>query len=81
MISYKYKINHFLFVARFKNIHTDKRKLYVKTQIISVICNYSMWFSNLLTLHGDIELNPGPPKTEQILMTQNCRGLNDPNKL
>jgi hypothetical protein len=73
------KGNHFLFVARFKNIRTYKRK--VKTQIISVICNYRMWFSNRLTLDGDIEENPGPPKTELILLTQNGRGLNDPNKL
>jgi hypothetical protein len=40
-----------------------------------------MWFFNLLTLGGDIEENPGPAKSELILMTQNCRGLNDPNKL
>jgi exonuclease III len=26
-------------------------------------------------------VNSGPPKTELILMTQNCRGHNDPNKL
>jgi hypothetical protein len=32
-------------------------------------------------LSGDIEMNPGPVDQKYILMTQNCRGLNEPNKL
>jgi hypothetical protein len=48
---------------------------------IKAIKNYSM--QKLLLLGGDIEENPGPKenKVELILMTQNCRGLKEPNKL
>ncbi len=38
---------------------------------------------NLLKLCGDVEENPGPNPTKGnlMLLTQNCRGLNDNNKL
>jgi hypothetical protein len=35
----------------------------------------------LLLLCGDVERNPGPNSQEIVLMTQNCRGLQDYNKL
>ena len=35
----------------------------------------------LQILGGDIELNPGPLSHDIIVMTQNCRGLNDRGKL
>ncbi len=35
----------------------------------------------LQILGGDIELNPGPLSHDIIVMTQNCRGLNDRAKL
>jgi len=49
--------------------------------LIFFVLTFQLNFLNkmLLALCGDVELNPGPDKI--TLMTQNCRGLQDYNKL
>ena len=44
------------------------------------------WLTKRVILSGDIELNPGPGtdlnrKSDLLVITQNCRGLNEPKKL
>jgi hypothetical protein len=36
--------------------------------------------TKLLVLGGDIDQNPGPQMTGLVLMTLNCRGVNDMSK-
>ena len=50
---------------------------------IVLIC---WWLTKRVILSGDIELNPGPGtdlnrKSDLLVITQNCRGLNEPKKL
>lgn len=42
---------------------------------------YKICLSALLMLCGDVKKNPGPSYSEIILMTQNCRRLNNANKM
>jgi len=59
-------------------LHEVYRKIFSKKWILKS-CLYINLQKMFLLLCGDVELNPGPHKL--MLMTQNCRGLQDYNKL
>jgi len=80
-ISYKYSQHHYKPGGEVSGVNNCE-SFYGHSGIPKVILH----LMNLLLLCGDIESNPGPADTkngvlELTLMTQNCRGLQDRNKL
>ena len=45
-------------------------------ELKSIYCESSLYRKLLITLSGDIELNPGPDR----IITYNCRSLKESNK-
>jgi hypothetical protein len=68
-------------LALFQQIFNEANSIYIILYILVyvMVVELNNLLKMLLLLCGDVERNPGPEKI--TLMTQNCRGLQDYNKL